>query len=155
MNIIDITAEDVVLFKVFWPRWKIIHAECRLYPKISVGATAQMTVSQHRKTERWNPFPLSPPPSGLVCNMRIKEQSLRPNLTTVSPLEEQHTYYTGGITVYIEEYPSSELGPPTPSPRKRVCLRLSPLGLKGGRSNTANSDDGKESLALCILWGDR
>ncbi len=54
--------------------------------------------------------------------------------------------------------PSSEFGPPTPSPQVIVSP---PLDLKGGGQHSLagegvgepNSDDGKESLALCILCG--
>jgi hypothetical protein len=37
-------------------------------PKESVGASDQMTVSQHSKSEGWHLSPLTPIPSSLFCN---------------------------------------------------------------------------------------
>jgi hypothetical protein len=54
----------------------LIHS-CGSPPKESVGAPAQMTVSQHSKSEGWHPSPLSPTPSSLYCSLYIKELCLR------------------------------------------------------------------------------
>jgi hypothetical protein len=67
----------------------------------------------------------------------------------------QSTYITRALQCL--HVPSFELGPPTPSPASEWV----PPGTKGGRGHTrrgargvgsSNSDDGRKSLALCLLF---
>ncbi len=76
--------------------------------------------------------------------MRIKEKSLRPNITTVSQLhhslEEQHISSTGGITVYI---PFVGIGSPNSlPPQAGVSL---PLDSKGGGATQPIRTTGKKA----------
>jgi hypothetical protein len=56
-------------------------------------------------------------------------------------------------------FQSSELGPPTPPPARKDCTyplwvqggEIHSLGGEGGGGGGPNSDDWKESMALCML----
>ncbi len=53
---------------------------CSLWTPLQVGGPDQMTVSQ---SEGWHRSPLSPHPSSLCYDICIKEQNLRPNITSL------------------------------------------------------------------------